>query len=57
MNRNQNSLAMKIESVEVAFRDDYSQQKRLYFPGQTVSGTFTFRVTETFTVNSKYDNM
>lgn len=52
MNRNQNSLAMKIESVEVAFRDDYSQQKRLYFPGQTVSGTFTFRVTETFTVNS-----
>lgn len=57
MNRNQNSLAMKIESVEVAFRDDYSQQKRLYFPGQTVSGTFTFQVTETFTVNSKYDNM
>eukprot|EP00105_Crassostrea_gigas_P011463 XP_011427140.1 PREDICTED: arrestin domain-containing protein 3-like [Crassostrea gigas] len=43
---------MKIESVEVSFRDDYSQQRRLYFPGQTVSGTFSFRVTETFTVNS-----
>lgn len=52
MNRNQNSIAMKIESVEVSFRDDYSQQRRLYFPGQTVSGTFSFRVTETFTVNS-----
>lgn len=57
MNRNQNTIAMKIESVEVTFRDDYSQQRRLYFPGQTVSGTFSFRVTETFTVNSKYDSV
>lgn len=57
MNRNKKLKAMKIEFIEAVFRDDYSQPKRVYFPGQTVSGTLKFRVSETFTVNSKYDNI
>ena len=45
---------MKIEYIEAVFQDEYSQPKKVYFPGQTVSGVLKFRVSEDFTVNSKY---
>lgn len=47
-------LTMKIEYIEAVFQDEYSQPKKVYFPGQTVSGVLKFRVSEDFTVNSKY---
>ncbi|XP_022310319.2 arrestin domain-containing protein 3-like [Crassostrea virginica] len=42
---------MKIEYIEAVFQDEYSQPKKVYFPGQTVSGVLKFRVSEDFTVN------